>query len=717
MKLTFDYIREHGLLLYEFVRGSHCHGINTPTSDLDTGGVYILPNETRLGLGLDYAPFIEDETHDTVWYELNRYAELLIKSNPTVLESLFVDDEFVLYEHPCFREFRMKRDMFVTKECFNPFGGYAVAQIKKARGLNKMIVQPIVERKTPIDFCYVVYENDTVPVTDWLSMNGFSENDISLAKMNHARDAYAVFVYPGGFCKPNGNDVHVNNLPKGLTSVATLFFNKDAYSKHCNDYKHYKEWETKRNPIRYASNLDKNYDCYLDSETEFLTSCGWKKYDEITQNDLIATFDDTHTIRFEPYISRYSSLYSGLLWTLETSYTRCTVTPNHKLYMSHSFVNKKTEYKYKYLPDENVWEHITVDDFIKNRKGRYFILNHLNNDKLDNLEYDDELLSIIGLFLSEGTVVYKNNGEISYVRISQLTTGKAYDILHNLSGKYKCGEYHYTKRKNRDEVSFDFKNKKLFEIVKQCIVNGKYSYQKNMPLFAYTLSKRQFDVLFNSMMLGDGHFHKSGNMIYYTSSKEMAKGLHTLLSINGYNAQMYGKEKMSYQKKYKSAYENKDGRSVVMYQVFVSKYNKQYMAICKRMRGCDGRNKCGFSSKDVKNERIVCFEMKNGTLITRNNNKIAFHCNSKNMCECMRLMNMCCEIATDGSVNVNRKGIDGDFLLSIKGHNYLYEKLIGIVERKKEEMDDLIAKSTIREKVDCAAVNDIVLNIRGTFFK
>lgn len=350
MKLTFDYIREHGLLLYEFVRGSHCHGINTPTSDLDTGGVYILPNETRLGLGLDYAPFIEDETHDTVWYELNRYAELLIKSNPTVLESLFVDDEFILYEHPCFREFRMKRDMFVTKECFNPFGGYAVAQIKKARGLNKMIVQPIVERKTPIDFCYVVYENDTVPVTDWLSMNGFSENDISLAKMNHARDAYAVFVYPGGFCKPNGNDVHVNNLPKGLTSVATLFFNKDAYSKHCNDYKHYKEWEAKRNPIRYASNLDKNYD-------------------------------------------------------------------------------------------------------------------------------------------------------------------------------------------------------------------------------------------------------------------------------------------------------------------------------------------------------------------------------AKNMCECMRLMNMCCEIARGEGVKVNRRGIDGDFLLSIKGHNYLYEKLIDIVERKKEEMDDLIAKSTIREKVDCGAVNEIVLNIRETFFK
>ena len=116
MKLTFDYIRKHGLLLYEYIRGSHCHGINTPESDVDTGGVFILPNETRLGLGLDYVPFIEDETHDTVWYELNRFAELLIKSNPTVLESLFVDDKYVLYEHPIFAEFRKRRNMFVTKE-------------------------------------------------------------------------------------------------------------------------------------------------------------------------------------------------------------------------------------------------------------------------------------------------------------------------------------------------------------------------------------------------------------------------------------------------------------------------------------------------------------------------------------------------------------------------------------------------------------------------
>ena len=274
MKYDFDYIRKNGLLLYEYVRGSHSHGTNTPTSDVDTGGVYILPDSTLLGLKRDYAEIIEDEKHDNCWYELNRFCELLLKSNPTVIESLFVDDEFVLYMHPVFKILRDNRDMFITKECFNPFTGYAIAQIKKAHGLNKMIVQPIVERKTPEDFCYVTSGNDTVSVDTWLFSNGLSAEDISLAKLNHAKDAYAVFKYPGGFCKPNGNDVHVNNLPKGLVSIATLFFNKDGYSKHCKDYKRYRDWEKNRNPVRYQTNIDKNYDAKNMSECIRLINMG-----------------------------------------------------------------------------------------------------------------------------------------------------------------------------------------------------------------------------------------------------------------------------------------------------------------------------------------------------------------------------------------------------------------------------------------------------------
>ena len=249
------------LVLFKYIRGSQCHGISTPQSDTDMGGVFMHPNDYLLTPNLSgYTDEESDERHDVVMWELNKFARLLMKSNPSVLEALFVDEKFITHLAPSFKIFLQNRDRFLTKACFSPFGHYAAAQIRKARGLNKMIVRPILERKIPVDFCYITYKNDTVPIKKWLEEFNLTENDISLAKLNHARNAYAVFIYPGGFCKPNGNDVHVNNIPKGLQSVGTLFFNKDTYTVHCREYKQQKEWESKRNPVRYEANLNKNYD-------------------------------------------------------------------------------------------------------------------------------------------------------------------------------------------------------------------------------------------------------------------------------------------------------------------------------------------------------------------------------------------------------------------------------------------------------------------------
>jgi hypothetical protein len=252
---------DNARILYRYIRGSHAHGIATERSDVDYGGVFILPNWTLLSILPDsYQDEMADEKHDDTMWELNKFTRLLTTSNPTVLESLFVDRKFHEHIDPTIMPFFENRDWFLTKECFKPFGHYASAQIRKARGLNKMIVQPILERKTPVDFCYITYGNDTKPVSEWLEMNHLKEDDISLAKLNHARDSYAVFLHPGGFCKPNGNDVYCRDIPKGMNTVAILFFNKDAYTTHCKDYRNQKEWEAKRNPVRYESNLGKSYD-------------------------------------------------------------------------------------------------------------------------------------------------------------------------------------------------------------------------------------------------------------------------------------------------------------------------------------------------------------------------------------------------------------------------------------------------------------------------
>ena len=98
MKLNFKDIEEKGLLLYKYIRGSHVYGTNTETSDIDEGGIYICPNDQLLDLGFDYQNEVCDEKHDTCWWEIGKFMKLLLSSNPTVLEALFVPDDKVLYE-------------------------------------------------------------------------------------------------------------------------------------------------------------------------------------------------------------------------------------------------------------------------------------------------------------------------------------------------------------------------------------------------------------------------------------------------------------------------------------------------------------------------------------------------------------------------------------------------------------------------------------------
>ena len=145
-----------GEILYEYIRGSHLYNTCVETSDVDQGGIYIMPDDYLLGLGLDYQPEIKDESNDKCIWEIGRFLELVLSSNPTVLEALFVPEDKVIYEHPVIKELRSLRNEFVTKKCFKPFGGYATSQIQKAQGQNKKIHWDVTQmvRKTPMDFCY-----------------------------------------------------------------------------------------------------------------------------------------------------------------------------------------------------------------------------------------------------------------------------------------------------------------------------------------------------------------------------------------------------------------------------------------------------------------------------------------------------------------------------------------------------------------------------------
>ena len=194
MKWTIEYLRENGLIAYEYIRGSHAYGLNVATSDEDHGGVFIAPPEMIMGLRSQYVEQVADEKNDVVFYEFGRWIELILKANPTALESLFIPKDCIIGEvHPAVQYVIDHRDAFVSKECFNTFYGYAVSQIGKARGLNKKIVNPVEERKGVLDFCYVPYEQGTKKVENWLRDHGLKQKYCGLVALPNMHDAYGLY--------------------------------------------------------------------------------------------------------------------------------------------------------------------------------------------------------------------------------------------------------------------------------------------------------------------------------------------------------------------------------------------------------------------------------------------------------------------------------------------------------------------------------------------
>lgn len=190
---SFEDIVENGLLLYYYIRGSKAYGLDLENSDTDHGFIYLAPPEQLLGLGLDYQGQISSEKNDDTGYELNKFFQLLLKSNPTVLESLFIPERCIMYEHPIMTEIKKHRDKFITKECFKPILGYSYEQIRKCRGLNKRFLQEKIERKGILDFVYTYHKQGSSKIQNWLEYRNLKQKYCGLVNVPNMHDNYSVF--------------------------------------------------------------------------------------------------------------------------------------------------------------------------------------------------------------------------------------------------------------------------------------------------------------------------------------------------------------------------------------------------------------------------------------------------------------------------------------------------------------------------------------------
>jgi uncharacterized protein len=264
--MTIEDLRNQGLIIFECISGSKAYGLDLPHSDTDLKGVFVLPENKFYGL--EYIEQVSDEGNNEVFYELKRFTELLAKNNPNLLEMLASPERCIIYQHPLFKAF--KSELFLSRLCKDTFAGYAMSQIKKARGLNKKILNPVEkERKNILHFCHITHENGTLPLPNWLEKMNIQQEQCGLVNLSHIKGLYALYIddknegnFQGIMRKEEANEPALSSVPKGSQLLAYLYFNSEGYSVYCKDYKAYWEWVEKRNDARYEGTLahGKNYD-------------------------------------------------------------------------------------------------------------------------------------------------------------------------------------------------------------------------------------------------------------------------------------------------------------------------------------------------------------------------------------------------------------------------------------------------------------------------
>ena len=683
------------LCVFRYVSGSHAYGTNRPDSDEDIRGVFIAPlskafdlfqsnfvgagpiaghlkdaiadietgyyteavrkiqlamepdhGDLNLSEGTLHKPGVDEELH-----ELRKFLKLAAKSNPNILEFLYVDRGIKL-STPIWCKVREQRHLFLSKKARYTFSGYAHAQLERIQTHRGYLLNPPDHKPTRGEF-------------------GLNEETL-IAKENQ----HAILSLPDKWINEAGKD----------------YVRKEkAYHKALEAFNSYRRWVQERNPDRRELEKKYGFDCYLD-DTEFLTKKGWKKFDNIPNSLEVATLNrNTGCLEFQIPTERFCEDYSGNIVFFQPQHMDCAVTPNHRMFISEAHRSKKNPGARYDLELAN-WRMTTAESLISGNRT-YFHTRMTCRPPLVDFDISDDFLILMGCYVSEGSIGKRlSNGTASVIRISQKAGNRIEKFMDGLMSRnpgiirdFKSNHKASDKRTSDClERIWTVAHRPWAEkLHKEC---GDGAKDKRLPLWTIQLSFRQACLLLEAMVAGDGTERKLSR-IYYTSSRRLADDIQTMCVASSIISQVWG------------PYECKTTfGTCFMYQVYIGRPKE--VALLKPQV---------IHMEKVLNRKIVCFTVPNDMLITRRNGKIAIQGNCKHAMHLIRLCRMGIEIIRDGVVNVYRP--DREELKGVLRGEWSYEKLVAYAQGIDSELDVLYKTSPLQDRPAYEKITELYISI------
>lgn len=242
----------------------------------------------------------------------------------------------------------------------------------------------------------------------------------------------------------------------------------------------------------------------VDEETSALTTRGWLRYNEITQNDQILSYDIiTKTLVWSPVIDVYiNKEYTGLMHHLTTQGMDALVTPNHKFVSAERGI-------------------ISVEDIICNE---HIVLTG-NPVSQQNKIYEDSFVIAVGWIITEGHYV-KGSFKKRSISISQKRGPKCDKLRADLvNAQIKFTEH----TRAADTITvFLCSGPDITKIYDTIAQNRVLSFN-----FINSLTQQQRLLLINTMIGDDGWIRPSGGFSYAQKDKSHVDSFLMLCTLAG----------------------------------------------------------------------------------------------------------------------------------------------------------------------------------------
>lgn len=441
-------------------------------------------------------------------------------------------------------------------------------------------------------------------------------------------------------------------------------------------------------------------DCYIDT-TEFLTETGWKLFKDIKSNVKVATVNIvTNIFEFQEPTDRIIKKGEHVLYEIENNFTKFAVTENHNILNS----NCHRAISLKYQEKLSNWTLTPIKVLDKAKKSWYHIRTSFKNEN-NGVKLQHDFLTLIGLYLADGSIQLRKNKTKS-LTIHQTKNGKkeVYYFMDEIKDKYNFKRYEINKKntvskKAITETVWVTHDKKIVNFIYKNFKNATF---KKFPQWITKLSNKEADAIRYGMFIGDGTAKKRYNQeIYYTINRNLCDLYQILALLSGYDSNVLGPY----------TYQYKD-ETRLMYHVLVQKKTLSApKAICFNTSGIKKTIKLklrgGKVYKYVGN--VVCFEVPNGTLVTRLDGKIAIQGNCKMAYHTLRLIDQIEQILTVGDIDLMRNKEECKLMRA--GEWGDFDRFDKEFQKRMDHLDDLSRKCNLPPQPQQGSLKKLLLEI------